>query len=178
MHYVQQVHALAKVFEPWQSLYSNSKVVSGAVTFLHIAATMFAGGFAIASDRATFRVLRAPANTARGASRAALLAELHDVHRPVLIGLAVLFVSGLLQATSDIETFGTSVVFWIKMALVALLLVNGAVLQRTETALRTPQTAAGDVAQSALWARLRTVAITSIVLWTAIVLAGTVLLSS
>lgn len=174
MHYVQQVHALAKVFEPWQSLYSNSKVVSGAVTFVHIAATMFAGGFAIASDRMTFRALRTPPNA--GASRASLLAELHDVHQPVLIGLAVLFVSGLLQATSDIETFGTSVVFWIKMALVALLLANGAVLQRTETALRASRTS--DAADSALWARLHTVAITSIVLWTAIVLAGTVLMSS
>jgi hypothetical protein len=176
MHYVQQVHALAKVFEPWQSLYSNSKVLSGAVTFLHIAATMFAGGFAIAADRMTFRALRTPAAGAGSSSRASLLAELHDVHRPVLIGLAVLFVSGLLQATSDIETFGTSVVFWVKMALVALLLANGAVLQRTETALRMQTASVAE--ESALWTRMRTVAIASVVLWTAIVLAGTVLMSS
>jgi hypothetical protein len=56
--------------------------------------------------------------------------------------------------------------------LVALLLVNGYVLQRTETILRS---CGGGQPHDPLWNRLRTVSIVSIVLWAAIVLAGTIL---
>jgi hypothetical protein len=164
------LHALAQVLGPWQSTYSNSKTVSGAVTFLHLAGLLFGGGFAVAADRATLRAVRAAP-----ARRLQVLGDLDAVHRAVLIGLGVLLMSGVLQLTADIETYATSPIYWTKMALVGLLLANGYVLKRTETTLR----ARGDGGlRDPLWSRLRVTAITSVVLWTAIVLAGTMLLST
>lgn len=172
--YSAELHALAGVLKPWQSLFSNSKAISDTVTFLHLAGVLFAGGFAVAADRATFRALRGTAQ-----DRVTLLREVSDVHRPVLIGLGVLFVSGILLATADVETFGKSPVFLVKMTLVALLGVNGLALQRTETALR-ERTASlsGPATEEPLWRRLRVTAMASIALWTAIVLAGTILVNS
>lgn len=172
--YLSLLHALAGILDPWQSLFKDSKVVSDAVTFAHLAGLLFAGGFAIAADRATFRSLRGTPQ-----DRATLLSEVRDVHRPVQIGLGVLFVSGILLATSDIKTFGTSPVFLVKMMLVALLLANGWTLQRTEGALR-KQTAAvsGRIEDEPLWGKLRRTAIASVALWTLIVLAGTILVNA
>lgn len=172
--YSTELRALADVLKPWQSLFSNSKVISDGVTFVHLAGLLFAGGFAIASDRATFRALRGTPE-----DRLMLLREISDVHRPVLIGLGAIFVSGVLQATADVETFGKSPVFLVKMILVALLGVNGVALQRTETALREPtESVTGAVEDEQLWQKLRRAAIASVVLWTAIVLAGTILFNS
>ena len=97
----------------------------------------------------------------------------------MLAGLSVIFVSGLLLALSDVKTFGNSPIYWTKMSLVALLLANGALLQRTEQRLR----AGNLLIQSTprmkpLWSRLRFAAATSMVLWTAIVLAGVILVES
>jgi hypothetical protein len=161
------IHTVAQFLSPWQSIYSNSKVVSGSVTFIHLAGLLFAGGFAVAADRATLRASRSTPE-----QRLHALNELDAVHRPVLAGLGVIFASGVLQFTADVETFATSPVYWTKMSLVALLLVNGYVLKRTETILRT----GGEGQQhDPLWNRLRTTSIVSVVLWTAIVLAGTIL---
>ncbi|MEO7043300.1 MAG: hypothetical protein ABI035_13645 [Gemmatimonadaceae bacterium] len=172
--YSAGLHALADILKPWQSLFSNSKVISDGVTFLHLAGLLFAGGFAIAADRATFRAIRGTAE-----DRVTLLREVGAIHRPVMIGLGVLFTTGFLLATSDVETFGTSPVFFVKMTLVALLLVNGVQLQRTERALRmTEVTASGEVADDALWRKLRITAIASVALWTSILLAGTILVNS
>src|SRR3982750_3449599 len=43
---------LARLAEPWNSLYSDSKAVSSAVLFLHLVPLLFAGGAAITADRA------------------------------------------------------------------------------------------------------------------------------
>ncbi len=87
--------------------------------------------------------------------------------------------SGILLATADVETFGKSWVFLVKMALVALLLVNGSVLQRTERALRSRSSTAWEMTGGdPLWTRLRTTAVMSVTLWTAILLAGTILANS
>jgi hypothetical protein len=161
------IHAVAHLLAPWQSLYSNSKVVSDAVTYTHLAGLLFAGGFAVAADRATLRLSRgAPEN------RRQLLDDLAAVHRPVLVGLAIMALSGVLLFTADVETFALSPVFWCKAGLVALLMGNGYRLMRTEQALRT-----GDPADHGerLWRRLRGTAITSMALWASVVLAGTVL---
>lgn len=170
--YTAGLRELADILKPWQSLFSNSKVISDTVTFMHLAGLLFAGGFAIAADRATFRALRGTAQ-----DRITLLREVGDVHRPVLIGLTVLFATGVLLATADVETFGKSLVFLVKMTLVALLLVNGAALQRTENALRS-NTLRDPVDDVALWRRLRITAMASVMLWTSIVLAGTILVNS
>lgn len=168
---LQTVAAAAK---PWAALFSDSRAVSSTVTFFHLGGLLFAGGTAVASDRATFRALRGTPE-----DRGRLLVELGNVHAWVLAGLSVIFVSGLLLALSDVKTFGNSPIYWTKMSLVALLLANGALLQRTEQKLRasglqTPSRAPKEQ----LWSRLRFAAATSMMLWTAIVLAGVILVAS
>jgi hypothetical protein len=168
------LQAVATAAKPWAAFYSDSTAVSSTVTFFHLGGLLFAGGIAIASDRATFKALRGSDE-----DRGRLLADLANSHRWVLTGLAVIFTSGLLLALSDVKTFGPSPIYWTKMSLVALLLINGAVLQRTEQKLRaenllTPATAPGKK----LWSRLRFAAATSMTLWTAIVLAGVILVES
>ena len=154
---------------PWQSAFSNSKVISTSITGAHLFALFIGGGFAVAADRSTLRALRADVG-----ERARQLGELHDVHRPVLIAIAVLFSSGVLLALSDVKTFATAPTFWIKMALVMLLVVNGGLLTKTEQALRRAGTRA-DAAQHRLWGRMRTISWASLFLWSATLIAGVVL---
>jgi hypothetical protein len=87
----------------------------------------------------------------------------------VLGGLALSFASGVLLFLSDVDEFLGSPFFWIKLALIGLLLVNGFLMTRTEQALN----AGGD--RVALWGRLRTISILSLILWLATTLAGVVL---
>jgi hypothetical protein len=91
----------------------------------------------------------------------------------------VIFTSGLLLALSDVKTFGPSPIYWTKMSLVALLLVNGSVLQRTEQKLRAGSLLSHTTAPGKqLWSRLRFAAASSMTLWTSIVLAGVILVAS
>jgi hypothetical protein len=168
------IQAVATAAKPWASLYSDSTVVSSAVTFFHLAGLLFAGGLAIATDRSTFRALRGTDE-----DRNRLLVDLGNSHSWVLGGLSVIFVSGLLLALSDVKTFAYSPVYWTKMSLVVLLLLNGSLLQRTERKLQ----AGSMLIQSTgprqrLWSRLRFAAASSMLLWTAIVLAGVILVES
>jgi hypothetical protein len=65
------------------------------------------------------------------------------------------------------------------MSLVVLLLMNGAFLQRTEQKLRAGRLLTQSNAPSRrMWSRLKFAAATSMILWTAIVLAGVVLVES
>jgi hypothetical protein len=59
---------------------------------------------------------------------------------------------------------------------VALLLANGAVLERTERALR--RGAAGADAETRLWRRLKATTCLSLLLWTCTLVAGTVLVNA
>jgi uncharacterized membrane-anchored protein len=154
---------------PWQSAFSNSKVISTSVAGAHLFALLIGGGFAVAADRSTLRALRADVG-----ERTRQLGELHDVHRPVLISLAVLFATGVLLTLSDVATFATSPSFWIKMTLVVLLVMNGGWLVRTEQALRQAGSLA-DFAQRRLWGRLRVISWASLFLWSATLLASVVL---
>lgn len=163
------VEKLAHLAQPWASLYSDSRAVQTAVSFLHIAGIFLGGGFAIATDRETFIAMR----DARLSGQIRHLAHLHTVHRPVLVGLMLALGSGFLLFAADLETFARSPVFWVKMVLLGLLLANGFLLDRTETALRM-----GEPDSPALWARLRYISAASIALWLGLILAGTVLMSS
>jgi hypothetical protein len=172
------VHTLAQFADPWRSLYNNSKLIGICVLFAHLGALLIGGGFAVATDRTTLRVLRQDRDV-----RLRHLTELHTIHRPILFALTVLFVSGILMATADVETFATSIPFWIKITCVTLLVINGGVLYKTEAALMLAYADVGDHVNArepidhtdVLWRRLRSTAIASVVLWTATVLAGTVL---
>jgi hypothetical protein len=156
--------ALARVAEPWNSLYSDSKAVASAVLFLHLVPLLLAGGAAITADRATLRAARGTAE-----DRSRHLRDLARVHAVVLGGLALSFVSGVLLFLSDVDEFLGSPVFWVKLALVGLLLLNGFMMTRTEKALG----AGGE--ETAHWARLRTISVLSLILWTTTTLVGVVL---
>lgn len=156
--------ALARLAEPWNSLYSDSKAVSSAVLFLHLVPLLLAGGAAITADRATLRAARGTAD-----DRARQLRDLARAHAVVLGGLALSFVSGVLLFLSDVDEFLGSPVFWVKLGLVGLLLLNGFMMTRTEQALGS----GGE--ETALWARLRTISVLSLILWTATTLVGVVL---
>ena len=71
------------------------------------------------------------------------------------------------MAAADLETFLNSRLFWIKMGIVALLLMNGGLLVLAE---RAPRRAARATRG---WARLRLVSAASLVLWLSALLAGT-----
>jgi hypothetical protein len=156
---------LTELAAPWAKFYGHSRVAATIVEFLHIAPLVVAGGLAIALDRSTLRL-----DHDDPMARARHLAELGSVHRAVLVGLAVTLMSGLALLASDLETFWGSWIFWLKMALVVLLLANGSVMTRIERALR-----AGEGNADAGWRRLRNVAIVSVTLWLTITLAGVAL---
>jgi uncharacterized membrane protein len=107
----------------WEHLYSNSAVLRTLIGFAHIAGLVIGGGMAIVADRATLRAYR------RGEDRGAELATIRSAHRVVIGGLAVVAVSGVLLLAADLDTYLHSRIFWIKMGLVALLLINGAALR-------------------------------------------------
>ncbi|HEY0527976.1 MAG TPA: hypothetical protein VGD02_04050 [Gemmatimonadaceae bacterium] len=168
---LQKVAAIAK---PWAAFYGDSVAASVTVTFAHIAGLLFAGGVAIAADRATLRAFRGGDE-----SRQRVLEDLGTTHWWVLVALSLTMVSGLLLALSDVKTFGTSLTFWTKMVLIILLLINGSVLQRTERQLRGSVffDANSDSVRRG-WSRLRVTAIISLALWTSITLAGVILVEA
>jgi uncharacterized membrane protein len=146
----------------WSSLYSNSAALRTGIGFAHVGGLLAGGGSAIVADRATIAALRLDAGRRMAQARA-----LHGTHRLVVIGLLVVSLSGVLLLGADLDTYLHSLVFWIKMALVAALMVNGAVLVR-----------AGRRAQSGdarAWTVLRFGAMTSLCLWFTITLLGAAL---
>ncbi len=155
---------LTNAAKPWSKLYSHSKAVSSAVSFFHLAPLIFGAGAAFITDRATLRAVKMGTD-----ERERHLVELGRIHNAVLLALTLSFVSGILMFLSDVETFIGSIYFWIKLALVGVLLVNGFVMTRVE------QSLASTPDDEALWMHLRTVAILSGVLWLATTLAGVVL---
>jgi len=156
---------LTRLAEPWAHFYGHSKAASTIVTFLHIAPIVVGGGIAIALDRTTLRL-----DVDDGPARERHLRELGSVHPIVLSSLALLLLSGLAMLAADLDTFLGSWVFWLKMALIVALLANGARMTRLERALAGAAGTAGDQ-----WRRLRGIAVTSVILWLAITLAGVVL---
>lgn len=156
---------LTTLADPWAKMYGHSKMLATVVEFLHVAPIVVGGGLAIALDRSTLRLRHEEPG-----ARARHLSELSAGHGMVLGALALSFLSGIALLAADLETFFGSPIFWVKMGLVALLLVNGAVMTRTERALQT--IGAGTDVQ---WRRLQTIAITSLALWLIITLAGVAL---
>ena len=156
--------ALARLVEPWNSLYSDSKAVATTVMFFHLVPLLIAGGAALTADRATIRLSRASIE-----DRTRQLGEIARTHSIVLFGLALSFVSGVLLFLSDVDEFLGSPVFWVKLAFVGLLLTNGYMMTRTE------QTLANGGDQTALWGRLRTISVLSLILWIATTLVGVAL---
>ena len=172
------VAVLAGWLAPWQSAYSGSKLLETGVVSAHLVALLFGGGLAVAADRAMLRALRTGP-----AARDIALNDLRAAHRPVLIALGAQFVSGVALAAADVNTFANSPVFLVKLTLVTLLCINGAVLFHTEQALgrepadgTTDRTVVGRTHR--LWTRLRTTAWLSLTLWTCTVVTGIALVNA
>ena len=159
---------LVRLAGPWGDLYSNSKGLETTITFLHVGGLLLGGGLALATDRTTLRAIRQAVH-----ERAQHLEALGSVHRIVLSGLAITFVSGILLFLADVKTFWGSWVFWLKMALILALLINGLVMTRAEQSLR----ATGLREDDRAWNHLHNTAMVSLVLWYAITLAGVALLN-
>lgn len=158
---------LTNLFQPWSDLYSHSKALNAVVNFAHIGGLLLGGGFAIAADRGTFRAMRYPADERRHH-----MADLASVHKWVITGLAIVAVSGLFQLAADLDTFFGSWIFWTKMALVLILLINGYLMTRTEARL-----AIDSSESSPAWPALHRAAVLSMILWFVTTLAGAVLLN-
>lgn len=153
---------LAGALDWWSSVYSNHATLRTAVSFAHIGGLLGGGGCAIVADRATLLLAWDDVT-----ARLAHLDAIRRAHRIVLIGLAVLFVSGVLLLGADVDTYLVSRIFWLKMALVGALLTNGALLVRAGRRATAP--GASD------WQRLRRASRASLALWFLTTLLGAAL---
>jgi hypothetical protein len=149
--------ALLAAVQSWAAFYDAHPAVSLAVRWLHLAGLLVGGGAALAAD---FRMLRAGAS-----ERVAAASGLATTHRVVVGGLVAMALSGGLMVASDLDTFMGSRLYWAKMGLVALLVLNGLALVRAERA------ALGNpLGRGFTWLRVTSTA--SVALWLAILYAG------
>jgi hypothetical protein len=129
---------------------------------MHIGGLVAGGGCAITADLATITAAREGS-----LPRMTQLQLLKRTHRIVVLGLAALVISGVLLFAADVETFLYSRVFWLKMGLMVLLLINGGLLLLGERQVKRGEPRA--------WARLHYTAVSSLVLWFLTTLAGAAL---
>ena len=166
---VGQIDALA---EPWRRLFAQSPLLSTLILFGHLGGLLAAGGLTVAAERATLRL-----DPSVDVDRRRHLADLERLRVPVWAAFGVSLLSGALLFLADVEAFAVSRIFWTKMSLVALLLVNTLVTARLDAALRrddvaTPPTAALRARQ---WRRRRAGAVASALLWFSLVFVGAAL---
>jgi hypothetical protein len=109
----------------WATFYSGSAIMRTLVSFVHLAGLVGGGGAAISADRATLKATR------RGlAVRREQIDAIHHTHRAVVLGLAAVIISGVLLFAGDVSTYAPSRLFWLKMMMVTVLMINGAFLVR------------------------------------------------
>lgn len=150
------------MLEAWNSFYSSHAAIRTAVGFVHISGLVAGGGCAITADLATIIHARD-----KEAARSTQLHLLERTHAIVVGGLVALTLSGLLLFAADIPTYLPSRIFWIKMVMFAMLVVNGMLMLAGEK-----RVARGE---PRAWTRLHHRSVTSLVLWGFITLAGATL---
>lgn len=150
------------LFDVWTSIYSNHASLRTTVTFIHVAGLMLGGGCAITADLATIEAVREGP-----IGRSSQFHVLKRTHMIVLTGITALVLSGLLLFAADADTFLHSRIFWLKMGLMATLVLNGFVMLLGERKVLHGDTRA--------WGRLHTVAVSSLLLWFLTTLAGAAL---
>jgi hypothetical protein len=146
----------------WGSFYSNHAAMRTLIAFAHVGGLVVSGGASMMADR---EILSAYRRREQGGS--VVLDTVRKTHRVVLAGLTVVIASGVLLFAADLDTYLWSKMFWIKMALVVALMINGAVLTR-----------AGRQAPSQhdhSWETLHWTAIASLSLWFLTTFIGTAL---
>ena len=146
----------------WAAIFANHPLLRTSVDFLHIGGLVAAAGCALTADLATISAARRTPD-----SRDAQLRVLRRTHPIVVGGLAALVVSGLLLFGADVTTFLHSTLFWIKMGLVGLLIINGFLMLAAERRAR--------IGIAGSWRRLHALALGSLALWTLTTLAGAAL---
>jgi hypothetical protein len=153
---------LSHLLEAWTSVYANHPALRTGIEFMHIGGLVAGGGCAITADLATITAARQVS-----AARTTQLILLKRTHGIVIFGLSALSISGVLLFAADVETFLYSRIFWLKMGLIVLLLINGWLLLHGERLVTRGEAQA--------WARLHHTATASLVLWFLTTLAGAAL---
>ena len=172
------LETLTTLLLPWSELYADSAWIPTTVLAVHMLALFTGGGIAIAADR---RVLLSTPSTREAYQAAA--EDLRTTHAIVIGSIAMMVVSGVSLAASDLGTFAVSKVFWAKMATFTVLIANGAFMRRTESRVLAAATDAGVAIDKTTqwpsphlpWAVLKRSATVSLVSWFGIVLLGVVL---
>jgi hypothetical protein len=145
----------------WANYYESHHVVSVTIRFLHLAGLLIGGGTAIATDRQLLRAV-----TGGGEQRTIALGILRQSHRIVVPAVSLVVLSGLLMTAADSATFFASRIYWVKIALIGLLLANG-------TGLLAAEAAVAKSAGTKGWTRLAAGSLASVMLWLLILLMGT-----
>ncbi|MDE3155912.1 MAG: hypothetical protein KGN76_12460 [Acidobacteriota bacterium] len=153
---------LSQLIANWAAVFGNYSALRTAVDFAHVGGLLAGGGCAVAADRATLIAARQEAQV-----RTQQLRALHGVHRVVLVALVFVVLSGVLLLASDLQTYIASDIFWLKMGLVALLLMNGGLLLRFERG--------AEQGLERAWRGLCYASIASLALWFLTTLAGVAL---
>ncbi len=175
MSIVSQLVGLA---QPWADVYNESTTLQASVMFAHLAGVLVSGGAAVVTDRATIT-----AASRSSADRLQQLGALRASHRMILMGLGVTCVSGVLLLGGDIESLVTAPAFLVKMGLLIMLLANGVLLMRAESgpslvAVSTTTVVTAPAEDASTWRRLTVLSYVSLVLWFALLLASTFLVTS
>jgi hypothetical protein len=158
------LETIAQLAEPWARAYGDSKLLMTGVTFAHVTGFLVAGGLALSADRAVLRN--------NGPAVTPFDPEAFDaMHSPILLGLGITILSGVLLFLSDVPTYAASPVFWSKMGLLALLMGNGAALRRMA------RHVSSGADPAAAWRLLRRPAQLSSILWLVAVLTGVMLVN-
>ncbi len=161
---------MADVIAWWSGLYRANDIVQMAAAFGHLAAIAFAARYALAGDAAALRLTSSSRRPAED------LLRITTAHPRVIGGLAVALLTGLAQLAAQLDYLPRSPIFWIKMTMLALLLVNGRMIQlagrAAAAAAATRETGSTSVAVPSV---LRAAAMRSIALWCAILLLGLLL---
>ena len=156
---------LAAAAAPWASFYNDSTAAQALITFGHFGGMMVAGGSAVTADRGVLQASRQA-----GSGRLRRIDDISGAHRTVITALVVTSISGVMMLAADLENLAVSPWFWLKMGLLALLTINGWFMTRISQDLRRD----GGITPK-LWSRLKFAATASLILWFAVVLAGTLL---
>jgi hypothetical protein len=154
--------ALRDLATSWGSFYANHAATRTLIAFAHVGGLVAAGGASMMADREILSVHRR-----LGQDGSAVLRTIRKTHRVILTGLAVVIASGVLLFAADLDAYLVSRLFWIKMALVVALTINGAIVTRAERRL------SSNLGDS--WGTLQWTAIASLSLWFLTTLIGTAL---
>jgi hypothetical protein len=150
------------LFDSWASIYANHPVLRTALAFAHVGGLVVGGGAAIEADRFTLRRARRVAHV-----EDALFEPHSAAHRTVVVALVAVFASGVLLFGADVDTYLHSKVYWTKMALMVLLLVNGMLMLSAERQI--------DRGETRAWTHMVRTAWASLLLWTLTTAAGVAL---